>query len=297
MGEIESLSDPIAGEIRIAASIPMAAGILPDIVGQYFRSLPANGNSHPRNRYRIATIRSSDLSRVTRTIRRSRLRPIVQRQIGDDLQVEDVFGDPLLVATGQGNGSSRLRNPRLMDLMDRPWCLPPPDSVAGARCVAAFRASGLDVPPNTVTTMSVHLQIGLLATQQFFTMFPGSLMRFGAEPPLDQEFADKTGRTVLADRNRHVERPHNQPGGRAVRRDSPGNRKRVCQTEHEIVRRCARPPPTDRGPCESPKTCSHPWDNRRAKTSMASREVDRRAAAITRLVTPWRRINLTPSSL
>ena len=29
--------------------------------------------------------------------------------------------------------------------------------------------------------MSIHLQIGLLAAHRYFTMFPGSLMRFGAE--------------------------------------------------------------------------------------------------------------------
>ena len=60
------------------------------------------------------------------------------------------------------------------------WCLPPSDSVAGHRCVEAFRANGLDVPAKTVIAISVHLQLGLLATERFFTMFPGSLMQFGA---------------------------------------------------------------------------------------------------------------------
>jgi DNA-binding transcriptional LysR family regulator len=106
--------------------------------------------------------------------------PIVQREADDDLQIETLFGDPLVVATGNQNTSLPRRTPRLADLIDRQWCLPPPDSIAGARCVAAFRASGLNVPSHTAATISVHLQIGLLASQRFFTMFPGSLMRFGA---------------------------------------------------------------------------------------------------------------------
>jgi DNA-binding transcriptional LysR family regulator len=180
LGEIESLSDPAAGEVRIAASIPMAAGILPEIVGRissryprvaiYAREIPVGAEQFEVPIYRELRERSVDLV----------FGPIVQRQVGDDLQIDPLFGDPLLVATGKQNSAMPRRTPRLVDLMDRPWCLPPPDSVAGARCVAAFRANGLDVPPNTVTAISVHLQIGLLATQRFFTMFPGSLMRFGA---------------------------------------------------------------------------------------------------------------------
>jgi DNA-binding transcriptional LysR family regulator len=179
--EIENLSDPMAGEIRMAASIPMAAGILPVIVGSlltryprmaiHTREIPIGSQQFEAPVYRELRERTVDLA----------FGPIVRRQIDADFQVEEVFDDPLVVATGTGNRSSRLRNPKLKDLMDQPWCLPPADSVAGARCVAAFRASGLDLPPKTVTAMSVHLQIGLLATQQFFTMFPGSLMQFAAD--------------------------------------------------------------------------------------------------------------------
>ncbi|SRR6266540_272674 len=180
LSEIECLSDPMAGEVRIAASIPMAAGILPEIVGRlssryprisiHAREIPIGAQQFESLIYRELRERSVDLV----------FGPIVQRQADDDLQIETLFGDPLVVATGKQNSSVSRRFPRLVDLIDRPWCLPPPDSIAGARCVAAFRASGLDVPPNTVTTISVHLQIGLLATKRFFTMFPGSLMRFGA---------------------------------------------------------------------------------------------------------------------
>jgi DNA-binding transcriptional LysR family regulator len=108
------------------------------------------------------------------------LGPIVGIPAAEDLEIEPLFGDPLIVAIGNQNRWSRRRAVALQDLTDEPWCLPPPDSVAGRRCVEAFRANGMDVPTRSVTTMSVHLQVGLLATQQYFTMFPGSLMRFGA---------------------------------------------------------------------------------------------------------------------
>ena len=46
------------------------------------------------------------------------------------------------------------------------------------RCVEAFRASGLDLPRRMVTSVSMQLQMGLVTTQGYLTMFPGSLVRF-----------------------------------------------------------------------------------------------------------------------
>jgi DNA-binding transcriptional LysR family regulator len=181
LNEIEYLSDPTAGEVRIAASVPMAAGILPAIIG------------HLSGRYPRISIHAREIllgsqpieSPVYRELRERAVDlvfgPIVRRREDDDLRTELLFGDPLVVATGRQNRSIRQKNSRLEQLMDEPWCLPPPDSVAGARCIAAFRAHGLDVPRRVTTTMSVHLQVGLVATQRFLTMFPGSLMHFGAE--------------------------------------------------------------------------------------------------------------------
>ena len=52
----------------------------------------------------------------------------------------------------------------------------PPDTLVGARFVEAFRASGLDVPRQTVLTSSIQLDNGLLATGRFLGMLPDSLL-------------------------------------------------------------------------------------------------------------------------
>jgi DNA-binding transcriptional LysR family regulator len=180
VSEIESLADPQAGEVRIAASIPMAAGILPVIIGKlrrqyprisiYAREIPIGALQFQESPYRDVRARTVDMA----------FGPIVKQAGDDDLETEFIFGDPLFVATGKQNRMRSGRTLRLHDLEGEQWCLPPPDSPAGVRCVDTFRANGMEFPRKTVTAISVHLQLGLLASERFFTMFPGSLMRFGA---------------------------------------------------------------------------------------------------------------------
>lgn len=104
--------------------------------------------------------------------------PIFDPVREEDLQTETLFEEPIVVAAGSHNNWVRKRNVALADLMNEPWCLQPPDTFAGALFAQAFKNSGLDIPTKHVMTSSVHLQIGMLATRRYFTMLPGSLMRF-----------------------------------------------------------------------------------------------------------------------
>jgi DNA-binding transcriptional LysR family regulator len=181
ISEIEYLSDPTAGAVRLAAAVTIAAGILPIITDRMSRQYPRislHAKEVPVGALQFHARQYPDLrERAVDLV----LAPIVGDDTAADLDVEPLFGDPLLVATGSQNRWVGRRGTSLQDLFNEPWCLPPADSVAGHRCIEAFRLGGLDIPPQTITTISAHLQIGLLATQRFFTMFPGSLMRFSAK--------------------------------------------------------------------------------------------------------------------
>jgi DNA-binding transcriptional LysR family regulator len=52
--------------------------------------------------------------------------------------------------------------------------------MAGRSHVEAFRSVGLDVPRKNIISFSVHVQIGLAATQRFFTILPDSMLRSSA---------------------------------------------------------------------------------------------------------------------
>jgi DNA-binding transcriptional LysR family regulator len=178
VNEIEFLSDPKAGAVRIATSEPMAAGLLPSIIARLSRKSP---------RVSIFVTQSPIGSLQFRTPRYQELRdrnvdlvlgPIIKSVDDEELEVEQLFDDRLVVATGDRNPWARRRTVVLAELIDEPWCILPVDTVVGAGAADAFRASGLDLPRRSVVSISVQLQIGLLATQRFFTVIPGSLVRF-----------------------------------------------------------------------------------------------------------------------
>lgn len=181
ISEIEHLSDPAAGEVRVAAASVPAGGILPIVVGRlarryprlsiYVREFVLGSLQFHTPAYPELQERAVDMV----------LGPIIRPLVDDDVEVELLFDDVLFVAAGKQNPWSRRRAVTLEDLAEEPWCLPPLDSNTGRRCIEAFRGNGMDVPKRRVTAVSVQLQLGLLATEGFFTMFPGSFMRFGAD--------------------------------------------------------------------------------------------------------------------
>jgi DNA-binding transcriptional LysR family regulator len=179
--ELEHLSDPTAGAIRIAASVPMAAGALPVIIDRLSRR-------YPRMSIQAREVLVNSLPFQTPPHRELRDRavdlvfgPYNRRMMDEDLEVEPLFQEPLVVAVGKQNPWAKRKTVTLHDLRDEQWCLPAPDSVAGQRCVQAFRAAGMGIPRKTVTTISIYLQLGLLGTPRFLTMFPGSLMQFSSD--------------------------------------------------------------------------------------------------------------------
>jgi DNA-binding transcriptional LysR family regulator len=179
--EIEFLSDPSAGDVRIAASEPMAAGILPTIVARLTRQYPRMSIyvtqspiavlEHRTPRYRDLRERNVDLV----------LGEVVGPFTEDDLEVERLFADKSVVVAGVRSRWTHRRKLQLADLVDEQWCISPPDTLVGSRGVEAFRASRLNVPARTVLSSSVQLYNGLLATGRFLAILPDSLARISGE--------------------------------------------------------------------------------------------------------------------
>ena len=178
VSEIEHLSDPTAGEVRIAASEPMTAGVLPVILSQFSRK-------YPRIAIHVTQLAVGSQQFHTPLYRELRERhvdlmlgPIVEPFSNAEFEAEELFGDRLTVTVGAGNRWLRRRSVALSDLMDDEWILPTADSPVGVRIAEAFRASGLAVPRRNLACISLQLQNGMLATQRFITLFPRSVVRF-----------------------------------------------------------------------------------------------------------------------
>jgi DNA-binding transcriptional LysR family regulator len=179
--EIEFLSDPSSGDVRISATEPIAAGALPIIVARLTRQYPRISIyvtqspiavlEHRTPQYRDLRERNVDLV----------LGPVVRQLAEDDLEVEALFEESPVVVAAKQSKWARCHRLELGELMDEQWCMAPPDTLVGARSVQAFRACGFGVPKRTVVATSIQLYNGLLATERFLSILPDSLMHFSGK--------------------------------------------------------------------------------------------------------------------
>jgi len=170
--DIEFLSDPTVGELRIGCAESIVAAILPPVIQRF-------AQQYPRvvlHVHRLATpmlelpeLRERRLDLVLARI----VRPLANEN--DDLHVEVLFEDRLVVAAGVHNPWARRRNIGLAELVNEPWILTPPDSWTGMMVAEAFRARGLDMPRVAMTTFCFNLRTSLAATGPFITAVPSSI--------------------------------------------------------------------------------------------------------------------------
>jgi DNA-binding transcriptional LysR family regulator len=203
IGEIDFLSDPGAGEVRIGASEPMLGGFVPKVIDRLVRQYP-----------RIS-IQVSPVSQWTAQLRALRERSI-DLQVGrlpqslaeDDLRTEVLFNERACIVAAPQHPMARRRRLTLVDLMDQQWSLPPTAmNVAGQMIADLFRSHGLDLPKNLIITPAIQVHCGLLATGRYLAIFPGSLLQFGLQhmplkvlPVRLQIEAPPVGITVLKNR-------------------------------------------------------------------------------------------------
>lgn len=173
VGELEFLVDPRRGELRIATSESIAAGVLPAIV-------QAMSRLHPGVVLHVGQTVLSDVQYEELRSRRVDLwlGRIAEPFAHKDLTADILFEDPIAVVAGQGSQWTRRRKLRLADLEDERWILPPPDTLAGALVAELFQRESLDVPHAAIRTLSLHLTSNLLATNQFVGTLPSSLLRY-----------------------------------------------------------------------------------------------------------------------
>ena len=175
VNELEFLSDPTAGELRIGAAEPMLGGFLAAVIANVSRQYP---------RVTFEVTQRASVAQMLRDVRDRRFDLIMGRVMPDqtenDLDTEILFEEPWSVVAGPQNPLVRRRKLALTDLLGEPWTLPPANTVVGNYLTEAFRAAGLDPPRRVVTTASIQVHHALMAGGSFLAIFPRSLLQFSA---------------------------------------------------------------------------------------------------------------------
>jgi DNA-binding transcriptional LysR family regulator len=168
---IESLSDPTAGEVKVASSIAIASGFIPAVVARLIRRFPRITvdllAGEPAASYRALDERRVDLAILHMHV------PISRQHI----HLETLYEDAYVVVAGSQSAWARRRRIELVDLMNESWALPPADSAVGSIFVEAFLAHGLNYPRVAISTQTLPARAALAATGSFLSIVPRSVLK------------------------------------------------------------------------------------------------------------------------
>jgi DNA-binding transcriptional LysR family regulator len=177
--DIEFLADPTVGELRIGCTESISAATLPMIIDRFSKQYPGVVLDVEDIDFRSFVPKLRD--RTFDLVLTRRGLPGADREPIHDLNIEILFDDELVVAAGMHTRWARRRKIDLAELADQRWILSAPGTWNYGVLAEAFRSRGLDMPSLSVKTLSVHLRTNLLATGQFVTAFPRSVLHLYAD--------------------------------------------------------------------------------------------------------------------
>jgi len=171
--ELAFLADPTVGELHIACTESVAAGLLPAVLERFSREQPG---------IRVDVGQAVMNTAHYRDLRERNIDLLIGR-IPDpfnesDLEAKVAYDDQVVVVAGRHSKWARVRKIALVDLVKERWILPPDDTMPGLLASELFRAGGTDLPRAPITTLSMHLCCQLVASSKFVTMLPSSIIRF-----------------------------------------------------------------------------------------------------------------------
>ena len=168
--EIEFLSNPTVGEIRIACPEFVAAGLLPRAIAEFVEKYP--GVTFHVMHQDTTTLKNQELQDRAVDMIISR---VPSGFADDDVNVESLFHDPHWIIVGVKSPWARRRKIPLEQLCDEPWILPP-SPVIYSLLSSSFESRGVRLSKVCVTSASLLLRTELLATGRFISVMHASIL-------------------------------------------------------------------------------------------------------------------------
>jgi DNA-binding transcriptional LysR family regulator len=174
---IEFLSDPTAGNVRIGCNPFLAPAFVSSVVDRVTLRFPRI----------VVHVVIPQAEIIYQELSERKLDFLITRiwapTVEHPFDFEFLFDDSFVVVAGAHNPWVRRRKIAIAELMNEPWVLPPTEMTLGQITVDAFRACGLDHPRTTVVAATPEVRLSLLATGRFLSIFPTSSLRFPTPHP------------------------------------------------------------------------------------------------------------------
>lgn len=170
--DMDVLSDPKAGILRLAANEVALSGVVGTVINRLNSRYPSIVFEIVPAYTRAAQIRELEQGTVELVVGQMD-QSVLERHIDGS----ELFQDELVVAAGARSPWAHRRKLELVELMDEAWAFSPLTSISGRSMEQAFRASGLDLPRIMVVASSMQLLRRLIMENGFLALFPSSVVR------------------------------------------------------------------------------------------------------------------------
>jgi DNA-binding transcriptional LysR family regulator len=178
--DIEFLSDPTMGEVRIGTTPPLAASFVFTVIDRLSRR-------YPRMAFRVVG-EGTNQTEQRRQLQERSVDLLIFRKlptvVDEQTNFEFLFESPYVVVAGSSSPWIGRRNITLNKLMDEPWALPAPEDAFGSFVTNAFRAAGLAYPRATVITSALEIRTNLLRTGRYLSIMPEFWLRLPGKHPV-----------------------------------------------------------------------------------------------------------------
>jgi DNA-binding transcriptional LysR family regulator len=175
--QIQFLTNPDAGDLRVGFPEVEIAGIIPSITESFLRKFP---------RVNLQVIHANTSMLQFQELRGRNVELLIGRVrttlLEDDLALERLFDDSLVAVAGPESHWANRQRIELTELINEPWILPPYSSVPGPFIRDIFRAYGLEPPKPSISTLSNQLTTTLIATGQFLGLLNRTVVASSGAP-------------------------------------------------------------------------------------------------------------------
>jgi DNA-binding transcriptional LysR family regulator len=177
--DIEFLSDPTVGEVRIGCPESISAAILQPVCETFVRQ-------YPRIVLDVDTVNTLSFAQKLRNrsldivLARGGW-PLEDAHLVTDFNVETLYDDELVIVVGNRSPWAARRRIDISELHAEHWILTSGDRWNYQVIESAFQMRGVEMPAISMKTISVHLRAHMVATGKFVTTFPRSVVDLHAD--------------------------------------------------------------------------------------------------------------------
>src|SRR4051812_13543340 len=169
--EIDFISDPTSGEVRVGCSEPVAAGLLSEVIDRVVRQYP---------RIVVRAVAGLPLE-LLRDLDARKIDFVLAQNVGrssvEHRNIEILYHEQVVVAAGLHHPLAHRRRVRLDDLVDQAWVLPLPNSLISTLVTDAFYRSGLGAPRVSVIAPRLLLRLIFASRGRLLTASPMVMLR------------------------------------------------------------------------------------------------------------------------